>query len=150
MSDVSASTPEAISEPFHFSYSYNRKDYPTWKSDRQFTVPGLPFYMPPVRDDAKYPIWFGSPVETVSDSKVELPQGNKPQTPSNVDLKNDFAEYHASYSQDQGVLIAKRRLLTKMREVPVAEFDDYRSFLKSLQDDVNQYVQTSSASAPVF
>ena len=55
VSDVNASTPEAIGEPFHFSYSYNRKDYPTWKSDHQFTVPGLPFYMPPVRDDAKYP-----------------------------------------------------------------------------------------------
>ena len=32
VSDVSASTPEAIGEPFHFSYSYNRKEYPDWKS----------------------------------------------------------------------------------------------------------------------
>ena len=98
VSDVSASTPEAIGEPFHFSYSYNRKDYPDWKSDHQFTVPGLPFFMPPVRDDAKYPIWLGPPLETVSDSKVEIPQGYRPQMPSNVDLKYDFAEYHASYS----------------------------------------------------
>ena len=42
VSDVSASTPEAIDEPFHFSYSYNRKEYPDWKSDHHFTVPGLP------------------------------------------------------------------------------------------------------------
>jgi tetratricopeptide (TPR) repeat protein len=150
VSDVSASTPEVITQPFHFSYSYNRKDYPTWKSDQQITVPGLPFYMPPVKDDAKYPVWLGSPLETVSDSKVELPQGHKPQVPSNVDLKYDFAEYHASYSQDQGVLIAKRRLLIKLHEVPVAEFDDYRNFLKNLQNDVNRYVQTSSTSAPVI
>ncbi len=39
VSDVSASTPEAIGEPFHFSYSYSRKDYPDW-SNRQFSVPG--------------------------------------------------------------------------------------------------------------
>ena len=146
VSDVNASTPEAIGEPFHFSYSYNRKDYPDW-SNRQFTVPGLPFYMPPVRDDATYPIWLGSSLETVSDSKVELPKGYKPQLPSNVDLKYDFAEYHASYSQDQGVVIAKRRLLTKLREIPVAEFDDYRSFVKNVQNDVNQYVRTSSLGA---
>ncbi len=145
--DVSASTPEAISEPFHFSYSYNRKDYPDWKSDHHFTVPGLPFYLPPVRDDAKYPIWLGPPAETVSDSKVEIPKGYKPQTPSTVDLKYDFAEYHASYSQDNGVLIAKRRFLSKLHEVPIAEFDDYRSFVKNLQNDVNQYVQTSYSSA---
>jgi len=152
VSDISASTPEAIGEPFRFSYSYNRKDYPTWKSDQQFTVPGLPFFMPPVRDDAKYPIWIGSPLETVSNSKVELPKGYKPQTPSNVDLKYDFAEYHASYSNsdDESVLVAKRRLLVKLREVPVAEFDDYRSFLKNLQNDVNRYVQASSSSAPVI
>ena len=147
VSDVSASTPEAIGEPFHFSYSYNRKDYPDWKSDHHFTVPGLPFFMPPVRDDAKYPIWLGPPLESVSDSKVEVPKGYKPQVPSNVDLKYDFAEYDASYSQDQGVLVAKRRLLIKLREVPVAKFDDYRSFLKNLQNDVNRYVETSSSGA---
>ncbi len=82
---------------------------------------------------------------------MELPKGYKPQVPSNVDLKYDFAEYHASYSSstDQGVLVAKRRLLIKLREVPVAEFDDYRSFLKKLQNDVSRYVQTSSSSAAV-
>ncbi len=150
VSEVSASTPEEIGEPFHFSYSYNRKDYPDWKSDHHFTVPGLPFFMPPVRDNAKYPIWLGPPTETVSDSKVEIPKGYKAQTPSNVDLKYNFAEYHASYSRDNGVLIAKRRLLSKLHEVPVAEFDDYRSFVKNLQNDVNQYVQTSSSSAVVI
>jgi Tfp pilus assembly protein PilF len=146
--EASASTPEAINEPFHFSYSYNRKDYPDW-SNRQFTVPGLPFYMPPVRDDAKYPIWLGAPLETVSDSRVELPKGYRPQVPPNVDLKYDFAEYHASYSQDQGVLIAKRRLLIKLHEIPVAELDDYRSFVKNLQNDVNRYVQTLSSSGSI-
>jgi len=145
VNDVSASIPEAISEPFHFSYSYNRKDYPDW-SNRQFTVPGLPFYTPPVKDDAKYPIWLGSLAETMSDSTVRLPQGYKPQLPSNLDLKYDFAEYHASYSLDRGALVAKRRLLIKLHEVSVAKFEDYRAFVKKLQNDVNQYVQTSSSS----
>src|ERR1700690_1689084 len=123
VSEAGASALEAIGEPFHFSYSYNRKDYPDW-SNHQFTVPGLPFYMPPVRDDAKYPIWLGPPLDTVSDSNVELPKGYWPRVPSNVDLRYDFAEYHASYSQDQGVLIAKRRLLIKLHEIPVAEWGD--------------------------
>ena len=149
VSDVSASAPEAITEPFRFSYSYNRKDYPDW-SNRQFTVPGVPFSMPPVRDDSKYPVWLGSPAEIVSDSKVELPKGYTPQVPLSVDLKYDFAEYHASYysAEDQSVLIAKRRLLSKLHEVPVAEFDDYRSFIKNMQNDVNRYVQTTSSSTP--
>ena len=144
VSEVTASTTEAISDPFRFSYSYNRKDYPDWKSDQRFTVPGAPFSLPAARDDATYPVWLGSPTEVVSDSKVEPPHGYQSQTPPNVDLKYDFAEYHASYSQDHGVLVAKRRLLTKVREVPVAEFEDYRNFIKNMQNDVNQYVVTSS------
>ena len=147
VSDIGASKPETIGAPFHFSYSYNRKDYPDWKSDQRLTVPGMPFNMPPVRDDASYPVWIGPPLEAVSDSKIELPQGYKPQVPSNVDLKYDFAEYHASYSEDRGVLTAKRRLLIKLRQVPVAQFDDYRSFLKNLENDVNRYIYTTSSSA---
>lgn len=147
VNDINASAPDAISEPFHFSYSYNRKDYPDW-ANRQFTVPGLPFFMPPARDDAKDPVWLGPVLDTISSSKVELPKGYKPQLPSNVDLKYDFAEYHATYSQDQGVLIAKRRLLIKLHEVPLSELDDYRTFVKNLQNDVNRYVQTSSLSSP--
>ena len=146
VSDVNASAPDLITEPFHFSYSYNRKDYPDW-TNRQFSVPGLPFYMPLVKDDAKDVVWLGPLLETVADSKVELPKGYKPQLPSNVDLKYDFAEYHATYSQDEGTLTSKRRLVIKMREVPVAELDDYRSFVKNLQNDVNRYVQTTTATS---
>jgi len=146
VSDIDASAPAVTNEPFHFSYAYSRKDYPDW-SNHQFTVPGLPFLMPQLKDDADYPVWLGSPQEAVSDSKVELPKGYRPQAPADVDLKYDFAEYHAAYSQDQGVLIAKRRLLIKKREVPVSEFDDYRSFVKNMQNDVDRYVQTSTLSA---
>ncbi|HUO24232.1 MAG TPA: DUF3857 domain-containing protein [Candidatus Aquilonibacter sp.] len=149
VSDVSVNSVESTAEPFRFSYSYHRKDYPDW-SNHQFTVPGLPFYMPPVRDDAKEPVWLGPPLETVSDSKVELPKGYKPLLPSNVDLKYDFAEYHATYSQDHGVLIAERKLLVKMHEVPVVDFEDYRNFVKQLENDINRYVQTSSTAEVPF
>ena len=146
VSDVEASAPDAISEPFHFSYHYNRKDYPDW-SNRQFTVPGLPFYMPEVKDDAKDPVWLGSSIEAVSESKVELPKGYKPQAPGDVDLVYDFAEFHATYKADQGVLTCRRRLITKVQEVPVVELDDYRSFIKNMRNDVSRYVQTSSTNS---
>jgi tetratricopeptide (TPR) repeat protein len=145
VSDVNASKPVGITDPFRFSYSYNRKDYPDWKSDKRILVPGMPFFMPAVREDASSPIWLGSLMEGVSDSKIELPLGYRPTLPQNVDLKYDFAEYHSSYTQDHGVLFAKRQLLTKLREVPVAELDDYRSFVKNLQNDVNTYVYASAA-----
>jgi tetratricopeptide (TPR) repeat protein len=148
VSDVSASTPEAVNEPFHFAYSYHRKDYPEW-SNHRFTVPGLPFAMPPVHDETKYPIWLGSALQTISKSKVELPKGYAPQIPANVDLKYDFAEYQATYSQEAGTLLATRRLVIKQHEVPVAELADYRKFLNDMFDDVNQYVSTTAMSEDV-
>ena len=148
VNDVSASDPEITKEPFQFSYSYKRKDYPDW-SNRQFTVPGLPFYMPVVKDDAKDPVWLGSVLETVSESRVELPKDYKPEVPSNIDLKYDFAEYHAAYSEDKGALVARRRMLIKLHEVPSSELDDYRDFVKNLQNDVNRYVQTLPANAEI-
>lgn len=145
VSDVSASAPEAVNEPFRFAYSYNRKDYPEW-SNHRFTVPGLPFAMPPVRDDSKYPVWLGSALETISTSKVGLPADYVARVPANVDLKYDFAEYQATYSQEKGVLTATRRLIIKQHEVPVTEFSHYRQFLKDMSDDVNQYVPALSSS----
>jgi len=50
VSDVTASSPEATGESFHFSYTYNRKDYSDW-SDHQINMPGLPFGLPMVKDD---------------------------------------------------------------------------------------------------
>jgi tetratricopeptide (TPR) repeat protein len=149
VSEVSASTPEMTTEPFHFSYTYNRKEYPDWSSDHRFTVPGLPFYMPVFKEDAIDPLYLGPYEEIVSDSKLEVPKGYTLHLPANVDLKYDFAEYHANYSQDHGSLTARRRLLIKLHEVPLAESSDYRSFVKKLHDDVYRYVQTSSGSTAV-
>ncbi|MBI3475274.1 MAG: DUF3857 domain-containing protein [Acidobacteria bacterium] len=145
VSDVSAGKVEEIAEPFHFSYSYNRKDYPTWKSDKQFTVPGLPLTMPALKDDARNPVWLGSPTQFVSEARIKTPNGYTPLVPPNLDVKYDFAEYHATYSVEKGVLISKRRLVTILPEVPVAKFEDYRALVKKVQQDVWQYVQTTSA-----
>jgi tetratricopeptide (TPR) repeat protein len=38
-------------------------------------------------------------------------------------------------------------MIIKLHEVPVAELDDYRSFIKNLQNDVAQYVRTSPSIA---
>lgn len=146
VSDVNATAADVTTEPFHFSYSYNRKDFPDW-SNHQLTVPGHPFYLPQARDDSKEPLWIGPLTETISDSKIEVPKEYTPQVPLDVDLKYDFAEYHAKYSLEGGAIRVKRRMLSKMHEVPVAELDDYRTFFKNVRNDVDRYVQTSSSAA---
>ena len=150
VSNVTASSPEATAEPFHFSYSYSRKDYPDW-SMHQITVPGLPFSLPNVSEEdahANDPIWLGPVLEIISDARVELPKGYEPELPSDVVLVRDYAEYRATYRQDRNALTSHRELQIKVSQVPETERDDYKKFTKSLGEDGNRYVVLTSSAAP--
>lgn len=144
VSDVKVAPVEAINDPFHFSYSYDRKDYPTWKADRQFMVPGLPFGMPPLRENAVNPVWLGERHETISNTTIKMPEGFTPEVPPSVDAVYDFAEYHASYSVQGATLSAKRRMVVKADSVQPADFEKYRALVKKVSGDTFQYVQTQS------
>ncbi len=150
VSEVNASSPESTAAPFHFSYSYTRKDYPDW-STHKITVPGFPFSLPPVSEEeahAKDPIWLGPVLLLISDVKVELPKGYAPEIPSDVVLVRDYAEYRATYRKDRDVLISHRELQIKVSQVPEAEREDYKKFTKNLVEDVNRYVVLTSPSEP--
>ena len=149
VSDVNVASPEATNVPFHFSYSYLRKDYPDW-ADHQISVPGLPFILPALDDDAdpSDPIFLGSPSTTESDARVELPPDYVPIAPANVDLVRAYAEYHASYSREGNTLIARRVLTIKLRQIPAGENADYKKFVEDVRKDVDGYVQLGSANGP--
>jgi len=150
VSEVTAGSPEKTDQPFHFAYSYTRKDYPDW-SDRRISSPLPPIIFQPIQEkDAKrsLPIWLGSPSEARLESHVELPKGYAPELPKNVDLKEDFAEYHAAYSIKDGVLETKRTFLVKLQEVPVSRYEAYKKFSKAVQDDQTGYITLSSGKSP--
>ena len=137
-----ASSPEATESPFHFSYDYNRKDYSDWEN-RRITPPFPPWIMPPLRsNETKFlsPMWLGVPGEADLEASIKMPDGYSPELPQARDVTRDFAEYHASYELNKGVLTAKRRLILKLREVPVSEFEEYKSFRKALEDKQNRYI----------
>ncbi len=146
VSEVVASSPEATESPFHFSYDYNRKDYSDWEN-RRITPPFPPMLMPAPRDDqTKFvaPMWLGQLGENDLEASIKMPDGYTPELPKAVDVKRDFAEYHASYELNKDTLIARRRLIVKLREIPVTEFDAYKSFHKELEDEQNRFIVLNS------
>ncbi len=146
VSHVVASSPEATESPFHFSYDYNRKDYSDWEN-RRITPPFPPMLMPSLRDNQTTfasPLWLGPPGESSLEANIKMPDGYRPELPAAVDVKRDFAEYQASYELTKGVLTAKRRLILKLREVPLSEFEQYKSFRKALEDEQNRYIVLTS------
>lgn len=151
VSDVTAGAPEKTQEPFHFSYTYTRKDFPDW-SNRRVACAVPPFGLPVLDTKPSHPIWLGSAEKLHYESHMELPKGYSPELPAAVDLKEDFAEYHSSYSVKDGVLTADRILVVKLREVPVDNYETYKRFAKAVGDDyaLNVALRSGDASAASY
>ena len=142
VSDVAVAQPESTSDAFWFSYTYHRTDYSEWKQHR-ITLPFPPIFLPELNEKQKLskdPLPVGSPQEIVYETSLKLPAGVSPVLPNSVDHKNDFAEYSANYSFEKGVIHGKRRLATKLREVPGSERAAYSAFVKEVQDDDNRFI----------
>src|SRR5579872_264740 len=146
VSEVTVSSPEKTDEPFRLAYSYTRKDYPNW-SGRQISSP-LPPFLGQTPEKPGNPIILGELGTLQYESHVELPKGYSPELPANLDLKEDFAEYHASYAVKDGVLTTDRRFVIKLREVPLSEYEKYKKFAKAVGDDHELYVALSSGDSP--
>jgi tetratricopeptide (TPR) repeat protein len=142
VSNVTASAPESLEEPFRFSYDYTRKDYVDWENHR--IVAPLPvFGIEQGKADEKAPsepLLLGSPGELVFRAKVELPPKFEMQVPAKVDLTQDFAEYHSTYSFSDGVFMSERRFIIKKPELPLAAWDPYLKFRKSVVDDHGRWI----------
>ena len=148
VSDVEVGSPEATDRPFSFKYSYQRKDYPNWPDVLRPPLPPLNVNKLADDDKSSDPIKLESPGEYLLEANVELPKDMLAKTHAAVDLSKDFAEYHANYSWQSGVLHVQRRLTIRMREVPRARSDEYRAFWKVVNDDEDVVLPVSS-SAPV-
>jgi len=146
VSNVNVPQLDKTSEPFNFSYDYKRKDYSDW-ANRRIGAP-LPRITLPELDDeitATVPIWLGSPGEIDFHGTLELPKGYSPDLQKATHIRRDFADYDATYSFNAGVITAERHLTIKLREVPVSEYADYKSFRKAVEDDYDAFATLSTA-----
>jgi tetratricopeptide (TPR) repeat protein len=146
VSDVKAGSPEQTDQPFRFSYTYHRKDYPDWPNHR-IALPSFPYVLPSAQDvdlDSNGRVFLGPKLETDSDTAIQLPSGYTAELPPSVDLVRDYAEYHAAYSSAPQSVSMYRRFLVKLHEVPTAELQDYAKFLQLVRNDIDRYVMLRS------
>jgi len=148
VSEVTASSPEKTDEPFHFSYKYTRKEFGDWPN-RRIVAPAPWMALLAPGDEELLPmgpLWLGPLTDIQSHSQVELPTGYHPALPAQVHLKRDFAVYDATYEFKDGRLISERHLKTLLREVPASEREEYKQFMKTLQEDYGVFIPLSSGS----
>jgi tetratricopeptide (TPR) repeat protein len=147
VSDVLAAQPEAVGQPFWFSYSYHRPEYSNWK-EHQISLPVPPLALPAIAEKRKTlaePVVLGAPFELTYEAKVKLPKGMTPVLPRNVNVVEDFASYTATYSFQDGVLSGVRRLKIRVSEIPGSKRAAYSTFLDSMLEDQGHYMPVTGA-----
>jgi Flp pilus assembly protein TadD len=143
VSDASMSKVDATDQPFTLDYSYERKNYSDWEDNKQIGPPFPPIALEDAPDESAknpQPIKLGSPRDSDFTAAVKLPANANPQLPEPVSLHESFADYDATYSVSSGTLHAERKLVLKSREVPIAQFDEYRKFVKAVRDDQDRFI----------
>jgi tetratricopeptide (TPR) repeat protein/transglutaminase-like putative cysteine protease len=142
VSEVTAASPEATDVPFHVEYAYSRKEYGDWAN--RSIVPPLPLlFLPPVPDDAdekSKPIKLVPPEEWLYQGTMKLPSHSTPRAAAPVDLHEECADYHSSYSVSNGVMHFERRLTTKTDEIQASQIKAYGKFVKAIIDDENTFI----------
>jgi predicted Zn-dependent protease len=147
VSNVKVTPPEETAKTFEISYDYTRKHYGDWDNHR-IGPPLPPFGIEVPNTDERKPVepfLLGGPGEIDYHAKIELPSASNVTAPGDVDLNESFAEYHAHYSLEKGVLAADRQMIIKKSEVPVADWDKYTKFRKAVSDDEDQMISVRGA-----
>ncbi len=148
VSEVRPSAVDEIEKPFQLDYVYTRKTYGNWDT-HQIPAPVPWFGIEHIALEEKkpeQPVFIGAVGDLVYQANIELPPGLAPKYSDKKDLVQDFAEYHATYSIDAGVLSVTRKLILKKSEVPVSSWDTYKAFCKSLADERDRFIDLKAES----
>jgi hypothetical protein len=147
VSNPEVSDVEQNSQLFSFSYDYIREKYYQWDDHDASHWIGPP--LPPMGGELAPGIKqkkpadepeLGSPGESYYHSAIQLPKDWTMVSPKDVDLKEDWAEYLATYSFKDGVLTAERRLIVKMTKIPLDQWEKYLAFRRGMFEDENHQI----------
>ena len=135
---------EKVDAPLHLAMDYKRDHYYEWDPDKSSHWIGPPMpsmggeLAPGIKEkQVSDPISLYGRGRTEYVTYVQLPAGWNITLPKNVDLVEDYVEYHAAYSYVDGVFIARRTLISKQVEVPVAQLGKFADFRRAMYNDWN-------------
>jgi hypothetical protein len=144
VSNVTASDPYAIKEPFVVEYEISQSKFVDW-AKKPVRIPallpqvGLPDPpTKPVAGSAVSPIKLGTPLDVETTMTLHLPQGTTVRTPTGITVERDYATFSSQYGEKSSTVTASRHIHFMLREVPGTRVADYNAFLRAVQNDSAQ------------
>lgn len=151
VTEVLVAQPEDTHQPFWISFSYHRTDYPDWKEHR-VTLPAPRIRLASLSEEQKVSkdsLPLGPVHETIYEASMKFPSGYRPVVPKNVEQKNDFAEFNATFSLEDDVLRGTYHFKTLVREIPGTERSQYTSLVKTIDDASRRWIFVGDNSHPL-
>jgi tetratricopeptide (TPR) repeat protein len=142
VTNADASAPNDLSQPFHFTFDYERKDFGDWDNLRIYPMlPTWRFEFGKNDDKPTDPIAAGDFGESVFRSEITLPKGYSAEVLPPTNIHNDFVDYSNTTSVTNGVLVTERKFNVKKNKIPPSSWDEYLRWQKAVIDDENGMVQ---------
>jgi hypothetical protein len=144
ITNLKASDPSAPEEPLTVEFDVAVNNYFDWSAaESKFALPLASIHLPTddeENDDSASaePIKLGAVRDDQADVKITFPAKYKMHSPLNVDLKRDYAEYHADYKDDAGQFTSHRTLKVMLAEIPQSRSEDYAAFRRVVKADEAQ------------
>ena len=143
VTNVSTARPEDSSKPFWIDFSYRRTDYADWR-DHRVALPTPPLFLHSLNEEqklSKEPLPLGPLQDITYEVSMSFPQGYSPLVPQKeVEQKNDFAEFTATYQVDKSIVRGTFHLKTLLHEVPAVQRAEYSRFSKRVEDTMRRYI----------
>jgi tetratricopeptide (TPR) repeat protein len=134
--------------PFHYSYSYERKNYPEWENHRILSpLPPIGVERVAEMEPPEEPLFLGGLGKLIYRCTVQLPEGYSVTLPIETKVETDFADFRSSYAVDQTVLSIERIFIRKNSKVPLAQWEDYRKLAKAVSTDEARFIQLARSGA---
>ena len=152
ITNLKASDPSATEEPLSVEFDVTVNNYFDWSAaESKFPLPLASIHLPneddSEDDSAKpEPIKLGAVRDDQADVKISFPAKYRLHAPLNVDVKRDYAEYHAVYKDEAGQFTSHRTLKVLLAEIPQSRSEDFAAFRRVVRADEAQEVSLTNES----
>ena len=143
---------EDTDQAFEMTYDYTIKDYSDG-AKRRFIVPlPPPSLREPTEEDLnrRKPFWVGAEGEWREEARIELPKGLTVQAPEAINLKNSYGQFESHSEVKDGVLVTKRHVVLKARQIAPEDLASFKKFEKSISDYNSTYIFLAPTEANVM
>ena len=129
--------------PIVVTYDYSRHPYGDWDNLR--IVPLFPVLdIAALDNDKKEPdddIQLGSPRTLVAVTRIELPEGYRPDLPDAIHVKTEFATFDKTYRFEGNAIVSERTVAVLKTKIPKADWKKYQSFTKDISLNNENWIQ---------